>query len=311
MWTEQIKQIETFENQEQFSNAVLAASRLVQNLKRLNSGNELLPVVLDRKGHIEEDLGQYREAERDYWDAVGIWRSARDAPSPGLATELNNLASLLSATGRVKRAEALRRESLTLRLRFMGPRHPEVALSYSNLAVDLFRERRYAEASGFCREALAIWSSSSPDLDRSDLALHTLALIELHDHNPSAAVTFALAALCHRRSHKDADMSSLASYEHTVALAQEGIGQLDDAEQDFRSALARVGGPGQNTPSLVRIGLLTDYAHLLNTLKRKKEAKQLLREAEFETTTLARANEWQHTVELNALLPKNVTGSSR
>ena len=79
------------------------------------------------------------------------------------------------------------------------------------------------------------------------------------------------------------------------------MAELDRAELEFKSAIALLGG---RQASLVRIGLLTDYAHLLTLLKRGKEAKRMLHEAEAEWDSLARANQWQHTVDVKAFLPK-------
>ena len=215
----------------------------------------------------------------------------------------NNLASLCSITGQIKRAEALSRESLELRVHLLGPDNPEVALSYSNLAVELFREERYNESAALCHQAVTIWSKTDSAHNRSDLAFDTLALIELHNRSFSAGLSFALAALAQYQTYRNVDPTCLASHEHTLALAREAAGQLDLSQQEFRSALALLEGPEQNAPSLVRIGLVTDYARLLKRLKRTKEAKHMLQRAELERNLLVRANQWQHTVDLKTLLP--------
>ncbi|MGA8598793.1 MAG: tetratricopeptide repeat protein [Bryobacteraceae bacterium] len=309
--TEEIKQIEILEKQGERSKALVAVSRLLEYLRQTDPAYGFLPAAMDRKASLEQDLGRYREAERDYLEAIRLWRSAKTAPSPGLATELNNLASLLSATGRMGEAESLHRESLDLRVRLLGRQSAEVALSYSNLAIDLFRQRRYTEAGGLCHQVLAIWSNNGPEHDRSDLALNTLALIALHDQNSAAALSYALAALAHRRSGGRTDSYSLAGYEHTVAIAREACGQTDVAEQDFRSALALLNNTATSAPSLARIGLLTDYGQLLNQMRRKKDAKRLLRQAELERTALLRVNGWEHTIDVNALLSADNTGRAR
>ena len=78
--------------------------------------------------------------------------------------------------------------------------------------------------------------------------------------------------------------------------------------RSLEARLALLGGPGQREHALVRIGLLTDYGHLLRQLKREKEAKRLLRQASTEWTSLAGANEWNHTVDAGKpLYPTRLT----
>ena len=307
-WEAQAKQIEALEKQGQLSSALATVAQLIGDLKRLDSSNQFLPGAIDRKASIEEELGQFREAERDYMEAIGLRRSGPNATPLGLATELNNFASLCTSTGKFGKAEALRRESLALRLRVLGSDDGEVALSYSNLSVDLFQERRYAESASLCERALAIWAKTDPAHNRSDLALNTLALIELRNGRFSQALSYALAALAQYRADGNgiADTSRMAGYKHTVALARRAMGQLDRSEVDFRSALLLLDELLQNSPSIERIGLLTDYAQLLKQMGRTKDAKRLLHRAALETNTLGQINQWQHTVDVKALLPKVV-----
>jgi hypothetical protein len=49
---------------------------------------------------------------------------------------------------------------------------------------------------------------------------------------------------------------------------------------------------------------LIDYAKLLIRQKHAREAKRLLREAQSEATAIAQANQWQHAVDVTALLAR-------
>ena len=301
-WLDQAKQIELLQKQGQLAGALAVVTELAAEIKRRDPHNELLPLALDRKASLEQDLGQYREAERDYAEAIRIFRSDERAPSVSLARELNNFASLCSDVGDKRKAEALHRESLALRLKMLGTDDPEVALSYANLAVDLFEEQRYEESASLCLQALSTWAKADDEHNQSDLAWNTLALIELHEGKSTAALGHAQMALAFYGTRPDRNIERLASYRHALALAREGNNDFEGAESEFRSGLALLGGPGQREHALVRIGLLTDYGHLLRQLKREKEAKRLLRQASTEWTSLAGANEWNHTVDVKAFI---------
>jgi tetratricopeptide (TPR) repeat protein len=302
-WTDQAERIVALEKQRNLPGALLAASELVKDLRRSDPRNELLPQAIDRKASIEEDVGEYREAERDYTEAIAMWRSTGNAQSARLATELNNLASLFSVMGQFKKAEPLRRESLDMRIQMLGPDAPVVAVSYSNLAVDLFRQQRYAESATLCHQALAIWSKKGPDDNQSDLAFNTLALIELKSERPSTALRFALAAASACGARCEANSFRRSGYKHTVALAEEASGKLDEAEKEFRGALSLLDRSGQKVPSLIHIGLLADYSRLLLQRKRTRESKRVLQTAEAEWNALVRTNQWGQTVDVRDLGP--------
>jgi CHAT domain-containing protein/tetratricopeptide (TPR) repeat protein len=63
---------------------------------------------------------------------------------------------MLRALGRAAEVEPLERESLAIRRDVLGPRHPDTAVSLSNLAVTLDALGRAAEAEPLARQALAI-----------------------------------------------------------------------------------------------------------------------------------------------------------
>ena len=172
-------QINTLENEGKLASALAMTAELINDLKRANAGNDVMARAMDRKASLEQDLQQYREAERDYTEAIRLWKSGTNLESVGLATERQNLASVCSAAGERKKSEALQRESLELRRRLLGESDPEVALSYANLGVDLYQQERYEEAAELCRKAVAIWMKAGAEHNQSDLALNTLALIEL------------------------------------------------------------------------------------------------------------------------------------
>jgi len=81
-----------------------------------------------------------------------------------VATDLNNLAGLLSHQGNFLEAEPLYREALEIKKKVLGPYHPSIATGLNNLAVLLSRQGKKMEANKLGKEALAIWTRAlGPD----------------------------------------------------------------------------------------------------------------------------------------------------
>ena len=298
---EQVKTIQNLEQEGHLPQAIIETSKLIDSLRRSDPQSLVIPEALDRRASLEQDLGKWAEAEHDYAQAITLWKAAASPRPLSLATELNNLASLYSSGGQFKKAEDLRRRSLALRLEFSGSDSPEVALSLSNLAVDLFWQGEYTESAGLSHRALDIWAKGTPERDRSDLALNTLARIELKNQNGSTGLSFALAALKKYKASRNPTKVLLAAYEDTIALARESNGQLAEAQQTFASALKLLEGT-EHPPAVEQYNLFTDYARLLFVLHRKKETKELLRKANAAISKLDRTPSQLDTVDVNALL---------
>ncbi|MCH8947426.1 MAG: tetratricopeptide repeat protein, partial [Acidobacteria bacterium] len=74
-----------------------------------------------------------------------------------LAKSLDNLADLLATVhGDYAGAESLRRQTLTILEKAVGPEHPQVAIGLNNLAVLYNEQGKYAEAEPLHKRALAI-----------------------------------------------------------------------------------------------------------------------------------------------------------
>jgi tetratricopeptide (TPR) repeat protein len=80
-----------------------------------------------------------------------------DAEHSQIASSLNNLAMVLSATGRVVEADRLYSESLAMDRKLRSGDHPNIASTMSNLGIARANRGRYAEAEELQREALAMW----------------------------------------------------------------------------------------------------------------------------------------------------------
>ena len=95
---------------------------------------------------------------------------------PRVATDLDNLASLLKATNRLKEAEPLMRRALAINEKSFDPEHPEVAIRLNNLAQLLLDTNRMDEAEPLMRRALEIDQKSfGPEHPKVAIRLNNLA----------------------------------------------------------------------------------------------------------------------------------------
>jgi tetratricopeptide (TPR) repeat protein len=300
-WEDSARQIRAREDAGDLPGATELAAKLVADLERSDPDGILLPGAVDRLAILQHNQGHYVEAAQLYENAVELWRRRPDSPNLGLAKELNNLASLYSEVGQAKKAETLRQKSLTVRLRLLGPASPEVALCYSNLAVDAIHEGNYHDAERLANLAIKIWGQGPPGRSDIDLAYNTLAMIELHAHRYGAALKDVRLALQTYDRHGGGDASRLAAYQHTLALAEQYTGDSVGAAQAFQASLTTIASTNA-TVSIQRIIVLQDYATLLRSMGQKHEARKLKQEAAKELVKASTHNPFKYSVDASALL---------
>jgi tetratricopeptide (TPR) repeat protein len=116
--------------------------------------------------------GRFDEASELYRRALEIAETAHGSEHPAVATLLHNLGGLAHARGDYRaaeaparravggdtaRAEAVYRRALAIKDRLLGSRHPDLAVTLSNLGALLVSEHRFDEAEALLRRALDIF----------------------------------------------------------------------------------------------------------------------------------------------------------
>ena len=114
---------------------------------------ELQAELLGTLGTVYQNLGLFDQARALKRDALDKRRAASPEPSAELAKDLNNLASLLYATGDYQAAELRFREVLAMQ-RSLGEDDSETARTRHNLASTLMQSGRYRQAEILVREVL-------------------------------------------------------------------------------------------------------------------------------------------------------------
>ena len=147
------------------------------------------------------------EAESLYRWALAINEVSYGKDHPQVATVLNNLAGLLSATNRPAEVEPLYRRALAIDEANYGKDHPNVAGDLNNLAGLLADTNRPAEADPLYRRALAITEESyGKDHPNVATVLSNLALLlSATTNRPACIVQNSSTYICNRRIPKVAE----------------------------------------------------------------------------------------------------------
>ena len=114
----------------------------------------LLGSLLDAKGSLELDKGDFRAAEGTLGEAVALRRRTLGDSAEGVSTTLNNLAVALGQQNRWKEAIPLHREALEIIRQVKGPEHPDVATGLNTLANAYAILGEYPAADTLFRQAL-------------------------------------------------------------------------------------------------------------------------------------------------------------
>ena len=87
------------------------------------------PLLLSHLASVYHDGMRYLDAEKTYWRAIAAYENAGGAKTMGLARTLNNLASLLWETDKLKSAEELLARSRLLQIEIVGHADAETLLN--------------------------------------------------------------------------------------------------------------------------------------------------------------------------------------
>jgi tetratricopeptide (TPR) repeat protein len=222
---------------------------------------------------------KHDEAEPLLRRALTIYENSFGPEHPNVASGLNNLASVFSATNRLADAEPLYRHALTIYERTLGPEHSEVATALNNLAGLLHATNRLAEAEPLYRRALEIDEKSfgpeHPDVARS---LNNLAGLLRATNRLAEAEPLYRRALEIMEKSFGAEHPDVAIRLNNLAGLLSATNRLAEAEPLYRRALEideKSVGPEHPNVAI----RLNNLAGLLHATNRLAEAEPLYRRA--------------------------------
>lgn len=232
--------------------------------------------ALSNLASVVEAQGRGAEAETLYRQAMTA--GAANGENGQYAILVSNLATCLGNQGRFDEALALHRQALALREQLLGPDHPDVAISFSNIGHVLSQVREYAAADAPLKRAVEIGRKSGSETLGFSTSLNNYGA-NLEDlGRPAEAAAAYAEALAIRRKILPADHPQIATSLNNLGYSARKAGRLDEAAARFREALAisrRVSSPG-DPAILVPLGNLAML--LSESDKGTDEALKLTRE---------------------------------
>ncbi len=235
--------------------------------------------LMNDVGLYRKSRGQFDAAELLYHRALAIDEASYGPDNPAVATDLNNLAGLLSATNRLAEAEPLYRRALAIDEASYGPDHPTVARDLNNLAELLRTTNRLAEAEPLFRRALAIDEvSNGPNHPSVATVLGNLAELLRNTNRLAEAEPLSRRALAIDEASYGPDHPDVAMDLNNLAVLLSATNRLAEAEPLFRRALAideASYGPEHPTVAI----RLKNLARVLQDTNRLAEAEPLYRRA--------------------------------
>jgi hypothetical protein len=213
--------------------------RLISTQSDQNQKEMLRAAKLDAEAHqLWLSQGRHAEAGALIEQVLAIRRKVLGEEHAAIATNYNDLASLLDVQGKTLEAEALHRKALRVWRKTLGDEHPDTARGYNSLACNLRGQRQFAEAETLHRSALAIWrrlrgeEHIDTDYGHSQVA-HTLFLQGKYvEAEPLYRQALAIRLKTRGENHADTALAY-----SNLASAVQNQGKFAKAEPLYRQAL--------------------------------------------------------------------------
>jgi len=184
-------------------------------------------------------VGKFDEAVQLLRRCVEARRRTLGPRDIAVAVALTNLSAALRPQGLLEEAASTAREALDIARERLGPAHIDLAGYLSNLAAVLTLEGDRPGAIALLREALALRQAllgvDHPDVVRE---MTNLAQTLLENGDFDQADELLAAALRLQRARGDSPKPNLAGTLHWRAVVDEHANRLEQAEAEYREALA-------------------------------------------------------------------------
>jgi serine/threonine protein kinase/tetratricopeptide (TPR) repeat protein len=223
-----------------------------------------------------ENAGRYGDAEPLFKRALAI-HEGMGSETEQLGRTLLNGGALLAKQRKIAEAEPLFRRASEIMERILGQDHPDVAMSYNNLAIILKMQRRFAEAEPYYGRALEIQRRVlGPNHESVAGTLNNLGNLHLDQNQYAAAEPFYSEALKIYETALGKNHPSLARTLDNLAQLQARQAKHQEAEASYKRALEiREKTVGIEHPEVA--SNLFNLGELYLQQKRYSEAERLLR----------------------------------
>lgn len=193
---------------------------------------QALGKVVDRLGHLREALPLMQEAvamQRTLWGTQ---------PYPDYADAINDLGLLQLEQGDYRQSEQLFRESIAMKRRLLGDKHPEIATGLNNLGLVLDDDGNLSGAEAAYREALAMEKALLGEVHPAVAnTLNNLAYVQYEKGEVSGALATERESLAIYRQLFPGDNPKVAGILNTMGFWLFETGRYGTAQRDIEEGL--------------------------------------------------------------------------
>jgi eukaryotic-like serine/threonine-protein kinase len=225
---------------------------------------------------VQQNLGDLKQAETLYRDAIRRKEKAYGLHSAQTAPVQSNLGALLQREGRLDEAEPLLRSAVDTRLAKWGPDHYLVGYSRVSLGMLLHEKGDLTGAEDEYRQALAIYDKALPANHQYRAALLAQYARLLVDRGrPADALAMSEQSLKISGESASGTFNAQAHAIHAYAL--EHLGKSQDATRELQEALpVLVKARGVDDPVVRRVQLWIKAADAATITARTQPPKKAL-----------------------------------
>lgn len=228
-------------------------------------------------GEAQSAIDRFDAADASITRALKLETVRLPAGDPGLARPIEALALNAYFGGRPDDARRLMEQALAIRLKAQGDRHPKVSEDLNLLGVIAYEQRDSRAAEAWYRRALAadrvVLGPDHPDLA---ITTNNLARVVLERRGFAEARDMFQRVISLSLRERDATFDDFAFYFANLALAEQGLGNLDEADLQFQKAWAAADLHNHRN----RGPILADRADIACTQGRSAEGLALLARAQ-------------------------------
>lgn len=228
-------------------------------------------------GEVQSAQGAFDDARQTIERSRAIEKARLPAGDPGLARPLEALAVNASMAGRQDEARKLLEQAIALRIPTQGETHPVVTENLNNLGAIAYLQQDSPAAEAYYRQVMAVerkvLGERHPALASTYNNLSRILLEQRQFAEARELLRAAVAISLRERSETFDDMAFLFA---NLALAEQGLGRLEEAERLFEKAWTAA----ELHQHRNRGPILVDRADIACTKGRADEGRALLNRAD-------------------------------
>ena len=202
--------------------------------KEFGENHEEYAEICTNAGSLQQDLGQFEQAEERYNEAKAIYESLSLNNDSEYASTLDNLGALNSDMGKFDLAESFYTQAKNIREKVLGKAHPDYAYSLNNLALLYYSQGNYDKTEKWLLEAkdliLETHGKEHPDYTNN---LNNLAFLYQNQGKYQQAEPLFLEAREITKKIKGKENNDYTVFTNNIAFLYYLQGKYKEAESLF------------------------------------------------------------------------------